>query len=230
MTHRRAGSGLAEAIAATVVAGFLLASATSAIFVQIRVAHRVVRSAEETDALGTAHAVLHVELRDAIAADRPVLTSDSIALRAFRGSAIICAAASGRATIRYRGSRAPDAAKDSVIVLGRSGERAAAFAVSLPARECLVPAAEATMAVSVTGSVRPGDVLLFFERGAYHLSGRALRWRVGAAGRQPLTPDVFETDANEAPAETFEWILRLAADRGPPLRLALRSLHGEGEP
>jgi hypothetical protein len=33
--------------------------------------------------------------------------------------------------------------------------------------------------------------MLIFESGSYHLSSRALRYRIGAAGRQPLTAEAL---------------------------------------
>ncbi|HIF20809.1 MAG TPA: hypothetical protein EYQ27_02630 [Gemmatimonadetes bacterium] len=45
-------------------------------------------------------------------------------------------------------------------------------------------------------SVTPDEPVVLarlFERGSYHISGKALRYRRGGAGRQPLTPEVLDT-------------------------------------
>jgi hypothetical protein len=44
--------------------------------------------------------------------------------------------------------------------------------------------------------VPPQTVLVrLFERGSYHLSGSALRYRRGGSGRQPLTPEIWSMPA-----------------------------------
>jgi len=40
--------------------------------------------------------------------------------------------------------------------------------------------------------IQPGMLVArLYERGSYHLSGSALRYRRGASGRQPLTPELW---------------------------------------
>ena len=53
------------------------------------------------------------------------------------------------------------------------------------------PAVPATPAYRITlDRELPEPVLLrVFEKGSYHLTGRAFRYRVGLGGRQPLTPE-----------------------------------------
>ncbi len=49
-----------------------------------------------------------------------------------------------------------------------------------------------------------------FERGSYHVSGAALRYRRGRGGRQPLTPEVFDTPPSgfvkEGGSLALEWM------------------------
>jgi hypothetical protein len=35
-----------------------------------------------------------------------------------------------------------------------------------------------------------------FERGSYHLTGSALRYRRGGSGRQPLTPEIWSSSTS----------------------------------
>ena len=63
----------------------------------------------------------------------------------------------------------------------------------------------------------PGALVArIFERGSYHVSGGALRYRRGMGGRQPLTLDVFDDDRSTVEARAAEVIFTLVADRLPP--------------
>ena len=98
----------------------------------------------------------------------------------------------GAGIIRYRGLRHPDAAKDSVLIVRDTAfEAPAAVTSAVPAESCGA-VGEDSWLVGIDRPVRPGDLLIFFESGTYYLSGRALRYRLGAEGRQPVTPELME--------------------------------------
>jgi hypothetical protein len=152
-----------------------------------------------TDALTTLRVGRHVlrsELREGLPGRDWTPSSDSIALRAFRGLGRVCAVDSigPRITVAYRGSRMPDPSKDSVLLVtehGLTGTRALVRRSAAPA-PC-VGAYDAhsetwTLDQPVGGNVVAARV---FERGSYHLAASALRYRRGASGRQPLTPEVL---------------------------------------
>lgn len=118
---------------------------------------------------------------------------DSLPLRAFRGLAIVLDPGGPEDRIRvcYRGVRSPNPGKDSILVLGKEG-RWAPHGLSDRSRvesSCfgIEGGWEEEWALSPPTE---GPVLgRLFERGSYHLTNRALRYKRGAGGRQPLTPE-----------------------------------------
>jgi hypothetical protein len=123
---------------------------------------------------------------------------DSISLRAFRGTALVCAydADTDEITVAYGGDRRPDPAKDSVILIDALGRRQvrALVAVTSSPSPCGGPAPSSLEAWRLDEVVARGSVVArLFERGSYHLNGSALRYRRGASGRQPLTPEVWSS-------------------------------------
>jgi len=141
---------------------------------------------------------------------------DSLSLRAFRGTAMVLpGSGSGRElTICYRGIRAPDPEKDSLLVLGADGGwRARDLVDRIPrSRECL-PHGMGREEVWTLDAL-PGDPVMarLFERGSYHFNGGALRYRRGEGGRQPLTPERIESGrflGTEGQAYRFGWIITL---------------------
>lgn len=127
---------------------------------------------------------------------------DSMQVRAFRGTARFCGPGEDSTAwwVEVTGVRRPDPAKDSVAVLGRGG------GWSVHGLEARRPSAACGGPSGVRGEVwrlapAPVGPILgrYFERGSYHLSDRAFRYRRGRGGRQPLTPAVLA-----APPGRFE--------------------------
>jgi hypothetical protein len=121
---------------------------------------------------------------------------DSLTLRAFRGVGIVCAAPVGRAvSVLYRGVREPDPRKDSLEWTSATGAMGIVGLASIRASDAACPVATGGEPVREWTTDRDlgDDVVLIrpFEPGSYHLSGAAFRYRVGAGGRQPLTPEVW---------------------------------------
>jgi type II secretory pathway component PulJ len=190
----RAGFTLLELAAALTLTVVLAALLCGLLLVQIGLARRVAERARTTDALRTARFVLDGEARRLQPGDVRDIAADSLAARSFRGSAIPCSITdSARLHVRYRGDRLPDARKDSLVVITTSGERAAALVESAasPAVGCVARPGEVILRVQAGAPIADAAVLLVFESGSYYLTSRALRYRVGAEGRQPVTAEAF---------------------------------------
>ncbi len=193
-----AGASLPEAIVALVV-GLLVLQLGLATLARLRAAQAdLAARADELVALRISRHVLRRELRHGLPGRDWSADADSLSLRAFRGTAIVCAADSVAAAVvvSYRGDRAPDPSKDSVLLVtadGRSAVRALAGTGVAPT-PCPGSPAGATARWRLDLGAPTGTVVArLFERGSYHLSGAALRYRRGASGRQPLTPEVWST-------------------------------------
>jgi hypothetical protein len=159
------------------------------------------RIAARTDALVALRVSRHVlrrELRQGIKGTDWEIDGDSLSIRAFRGAALVCGHDSTAAelVVSFVGDREPDPAKDSLLLLTVEGDQAvrALVATTAPAGACAALDAAAATAWRLDAPAPEGTVAAkLFERGSYHLSGSALRYRRGAGGRQPLTPEVWSS-------------------------------------
>jgi hypothetical protein len=125
---------------------------------------------------------------------------DSVKLRAFRGTALVCAH-SDKSTfsVRVRAMRRPDPDKDSVLALLEDGAWAAAQLVSADPSSvaCSDSAAgrpeQWTVRGLEAGAASDVEPVMFrlFESGSYHLGGSDLRYRRGSGGAQPITEQVL---------------------------------------
>ncbi|HUF68312.1 MAG TPA: hypothetical protein VMM79_06625 [Longimicrobiales bacterium] len=226
----RPGFSAIEAVVALAVGGMLVAGLAATVIAVSRLERDAADRAEMLAARAHAGTVIVHELRTLDGRrDGFAIGGDSAALRAFRGLAIVCSADSVSADVRYRGLRAPDAAKDSLLVLAGGGpERALPLTGSGSASpSCVARPGESALALRPGSGLQSGDIVLVFERGSYHLTGGALRYRRGASGRQPLTADVFLDDSTDlaivtglattAVQETLAVRLRIATvPRGRP--------------
>jgi prepilin-type N-terminal cleavage/methylation domain-containing protein len=188
----RPGVSLLELLAAMTLGAILAAVLGGALVAQLRLARHTADRALSADALRTAGAVLSSEIRRATPADVRATASDSLALRAFRGLARPCRSEHDQLFVRYRGDRLPDPRKDSLlIVTGSGGDRAFAILdVRRQASVCPDSAGEAGLRLRLSAPPPPG-LGLVFESGSYYVSARAVRYRLGAEGRQPLTAEAF---------------------------------------
>jgi hypothetical protein len=153
-------------------------------------------------------------------ADGLQLAPDTLALRAFRGRGVVCAVGANT-LMNYRGLRAPDPAKDSMLVLqGRTAEHAEPYAAGAwSPGSCVAPPGEQTLVVPGPG-LGLHDIVLFFERGSYHVANGALRYRRGPGGRQPVTADVFEADSTRLGLSIAAKSWGIADTTGLDLRIA----------
>jgi hypothetical protein len=74
-------------------------------------------------------------------------------------------------------------------------------------------------------AVNGRGVLLLFESGNYYLSSRALRYRIGAAGRQPLTPDLFDLNATHFARRAPNALEYYLVPRGTTTRATMGVVH-----
>lgn len=124
-------------------------------------------------------------------------SADTLSLRAYRGYALICPEALPTSTVLVRpgGVRKADPAKDSVTLLGTEGPRTLALRSRTAVEETCPGVPDGPMERwQLSGEVPRGTAAAkFFERGSYHLWGGAIRYRRGAGGRQPITPEQLAT-------------------------------------
>jgi len=192
-----AGASLPEAIVALLV-GLLVLQLGLATLARLRSAQAdfSVRT-DELVALRVGRHVLRRELRHGLPGRDWSADADSLSLRAFRGTAIVCASDSTAAelVVSYRGERAPDPSKDSVLLVTPDGLSAVRALVGTGVAPTPCPgSAGSTARWRLDRGGPPSAVVArLFERGSYHLSGAALRYRRGTSGRQPLTPEVWST-------------------------------------
>ena len=193
------GTTIAEVLVA-LVCGLLVVQVSLSGFGKIRSLElRFIRRSEKLAALRASRVVLRRELRFGVrGSDWVPFAPDSLRLRAFRGVALVCAdgAQVSDLLVAWSGTRAPDPAKDSVLLLTEHGAWIPADLLSArgTSDRCVAAPGADLKQWRVSVALRERVVLArLFERGSYHVSGSALRYRRGRAGRQPLTPEAFDT-------------------------------------
>jgi hypothetical protein len=193
---RSAGVSAPEALVALLLGLFL---AHLGFTTMARLRSGQARLATRTDGLMAMRVARHV-LRSELRRGRPgedwVASPDSLSLRAFRGTGLVCPhdTVTAELTVSYGGNRRPDPSKDSLLLVRADGssEVRALVAVTAASTSCGPIAEEALETWELDTGVAPGSVLArLFERGSYHVNSSALRYRRGASGRQPLTPEVW---------------------------------------
>lgn len=178
------------------------------------------RLAARTDFLVTKRVTRHVlrtELGHGVAGTDWQVGGDSVSLRAFRGTALVCRADSATASlsVSFRGERAPDPTKDSVLLLTEAGRREvrALAGVGAPASPCTALDSAGAATWNLDAPAPDGTVLArLFERGSYHLDAYALRYRRGASGRQPLTPESLSPASRWIPGPDHLGVVLLPED------------------
>lgn len=197
MRQPEAGVTVVEALVSLLL-GLAIVQATLAVGARVRVVHEeLLGRAEVLSSARLTGALLRAETHGALRGRDWGVHADSLWLRAFRGTALPCPERRGRETLAgaYAGYRAPDPTKDSVLVVYADGSRVVRGlrAVRSGADECPGQVLERGFALDLSEPVPRGAILArVFERGAYSVADRAFRYRRGAAGRQPLTPEVWD--------------------------------------
>jgi hypothetical protein len=182
-----------ELLVALILAMLVLTGAVGFVVASMRWADRV---AARADALETARSIwmiLEEELRPGLQGrDWRLESEQAIELRAFRGVARVCGLEGGRWSVAWRGVRAPDPVRDSVLALGADGGwRAAPLTGAWSGGQgCVLLPGETARLLDWPGAAEPTPVVVrIFESGRYSVEDRAFRYRRGAGGRQPLTPE-----------------------------------------
>ena len=220
-TRARAGFSVIEAIAALLV-GLLLVQLGLSTLARFRSAQRELgERAEEIVALRVGRHVLRRELRHGTPGRDWTADIDSLSLRAFRGAAVICASdtIAAQLVVSYRGERAADPTKDSILLLSQDGTAEARALISrgVAPAACNGPGSGVAERWTLDRPAPRGVIVAsVFERGSYHLSSAALRYRRGASGRQPLTPEVLSAStAWKVTGERLGLELVSARERAP---------------
>lgn len=158
----------------------------------------VTEDAEVRETKRIARYTLGQELRTGLAGiDWVAGAEDSVAVRAFRGTAVRCVRAPlSQWVVRYAGLRRPDPAKDSVLVLAADGAWRVAELVR--ARPGACDDGVGGEVWELNPAVPEAVVGRIFERGSYHVAAGAFRYRPGRGGRQPLTAQILRTGAGVA--------------------------------
>lgn len=192
----RRGHSLVEVVIALALTGLIGSALAGAFSAAQAVARRHSWTVQINEAIRVGASILGDELRFLDPAeDLRVVTADSVSLRAFRGAGVACSpAGAGAVVVRYRGVREPEPAKDSVLVVDSIGNvRAVALLASERVSEGCEPRGGAShYRWSVHAPSSAGTLFLLFESGSYHLTDRALRYRRGDGGRQPLTAELLD--------------------------------------
>ena len=193
----RAGVGLTEALVALLV-GLVVVLGALSVGARVRVIHRdLVERADRLVSVRLAASLLRTETETAEPGVDWDVHDDSLSLRAFRGTGVVCAGASDEdaLAVSYTGYRRPDPSKDSLVVIEAGGARTvvALAGVGAGPDRCLSEPLDGALVLATSAPV-PADAVIVrvFERGAYSVSTAALRYRLGASGRQPLTAEVFD--------------------------------------
>lgn len=232
----RAGTSAVELLVALVLTAGLASLGWAVFAAHRRVAEGISRRAD----LLAAERVTRVVLATETAAGAPgrdwdLLAPGVVTIRAFRGWAAVCAPL-GRLRegddlfVSYEGLRQPEPDKDSVLSIEADGSWVvAALAWRTAAGEaCPGTGGPALERWGTDPPLRDPILLRVFERGSYHLDDGALRYRIGAAGRQPLTPAAFDPRASgigSAPGQGLVLVLRGRDGLGGGWR---RTLDGNG--
>lgn len=198
MSGRRQGFALTEAV----VAGTLLLMVVQVSWwvaaVQSVVATQVVAGARILDETRLIHHVLDAEIAYGQPGVDWILDNEELHLRAFRGVAFRCGTDVSQGwVVAVSGYRAPDADKDSVLVLSEDGQWSVSALTRSTRRsglDCQQVDGFSTQVWQLDPPIARPLVGMYFERGAYRFSDGAFRYRRGVAW-QPLTGTGIAVDS-----------------------------------
>lgn len=211
-----------------VLVGLLLACLTVGLATAVVARQRLAQDAlgRRAERLATARLARHLLGREVRASAVPTTAgpTDSLPLRAFRGTAVVCPTPPDAPGlwVEVEGIREAEPSKDSVEVVTALGGR---VIHGLQGRETSPhrcrPGGATLERWTLSGEPPPEAVWArYFESGAYHIAERALRYRRGAAGRQPLTPEVLAVPGGGFTAEGSSLRVRLRWSGDPVPREA----------
>lgn len=187
----RAGVTLVECMLALALGGLVSAAVGSVLMTQNRLLRGMGALAADADARRVTAGVLRAELlwidpRH----DVRSLAGDSLAVRLYRGGGSVCAVAADRLLVRYGGARLPAPDKDSVLVRAGAAEHVYPLSGFEGGASCN---GDPAVWLHFDGAPAAANHVLLFESGTYYVRDRALRYRIGREGRQPITDERFAT-------------------------------------
>ncbi len=192
----REGRTLAEVLVSTLLVLLLVSGSWRILTAHHRAASELVRRAELLETERTLTWVLSRELRRGGRGDRSAVAGDSLSLRAFRGSGLVCVQADSLLGVVRRGSRGPDPRKDSVLVLSAKGGWTVHRLTDRHGSAACPDEPDPAETWVLDPPPEGRSVLVrYFERGSYHVADGALRYRRGLSGRQPLTPALMGAES-----------------------------------
>lgn len=190
------GASVAEVLVALLL-GLLLLTLSTALLARERALTRELASLlAVTETSRSARHLLRAEVGSAWPEGVGAPAADSLSLRAFRGHGLPCGVSPRGTYARVSGIRGPSAKKDSLWILYEDWtQRVVALDAARPAPPGVCPegALPVVALVHERNDTAVPILIRYFERGTYHLSGGALRYRRGGGGRQPLTPEHLDT-------------------------------------
>lgn len=229
----RSGASLPELILVAWLFGLVLAAVAGFAAGQRRIVEATSGRVRMSEVVRVADRVLGSELRTLAEADIERHGPSSIGVRAVRGGGVICGWTSDGALVRYKGMRRPDATKDSVILISGRTPRGEPYRLLAAASEQGCGGSVVRLRLQPAPSARAaGGLALVFESGTYSVDD-AIRYRRGAAGRQPLTETVL-SDADLAWPAGGDFGLRFGVrslpgiDSSRSVTLSLRRLNAGG--
>lgn len=188
MSQRPGAASLAELLLVAVLFSFVLAALATFASAVSRLAGTQSERGRVQELARTAQVILQGELRHSVAEQVVAAAGDSVRLRAVRGGGVACGVEGDRLLVRYRGVRQPEPEKDSVLLVNSVGTHSLG-----PVRDAAA-GGWCGGGVSLRLNAPPPEsagVVLIYESGTYMVAEGALRYRRGAAGRQPLTEAIL---------------------------------------
>lgn len=222
----RSGTTVVEMVVAL---GLLMVFASLAGTLLVRSLGAFRTTMDRADALTTLAVTRHVlggELR-ATVGNWTFPDARSVEVRGFRGTGVPCpgSGVTDVLDLAVRGDRSVDPVKDSAWVLQSEGQwvGVAIDGRSATARDLCIPALGPGWSQErwqLRAAVDRPVLVRFFEVGTYVLDGKALRYRRGAGGRQPLTPPTIDDDGSSwSPGRTGSGLaLRIAPTLHAPAK------------
>ena len=226
MISRESGVSVVEALLVLLLLSVLVPGAWSVVARHHTAALGVAHRAEALETVRTVAWLLREDLSGGLPDRDWWMGGDTVALRAYRALGLVRnGSVRGQELVAcVRGIRMPNPEKDSVLLLGAGGQwhlHELESRTRLPGGCPEVAGGWEERWVLVP---EPADPVLgrIFEGGSYHFSGGALRYRRGAGGRQPLTPERVQEGHLQDREGSFLWELSLTELPGRPPGLEWR--------